>query len=664
VWIYAPSPFAQEAAASSWESALPQESVASLLASSVTWRGKHTRKQSWLRVCKKESWTTPLFGRISRPLTLARGAERWISSLAGTRASLARHSSSPKTDIARSTRFRLEMRFSPTSEGGDQLTPSCAERALLSSEFLLRARRTSPQHQSTRFGQGSSTSTGSVVNDSIEIQNGQGPTPFVADLSVRFFRRKGQIWGLAKICGGLSGDISQTAGACALRLKTEKEESLSAAVGARRTGLLEDYAQQVLLEPAQSTEQPSSSKSLENGFTTFSSHSGTWPTEKPSQGFATSYPVGARRNSSTAIFPVTVTTTRVGAGLLLSVSASLTVSPSLLNGLMESLALSGFSECLRRPRLRGGSLISGLSGVSTFQIETAQLSWTESMDGSSSARASRLEAVRSTTSASKRMSPTSSRMPLFTTASLSRSPVRGSASPTPDTSGPTSAISSPPSSPLFASSRTSTDTSHSDTETSEQTWKSWVTALRRRCSQRKKFLLRTAATDSSSWPTAAARESRAQNLLPFSALGGGSKGDASLPMLAAHWMTPMVPSGGRSVSAVTVTSKGVTAKGKTTVGLESQVRRAFSLPDQTTTKPGSTSSPHEAILPLLFHIWQREGLRKYLRLNPSFVEWLMGWPQDWSTLSPIAPSGYKCWEMASSRSLLASLSAYSQWRQG
>lgn len=77
----------------------------------------------------------------------------------------------------------------------------------------------------------------------------------------------------------------------------------------------------------------------------------------------------------------------------------------------------------------------------------------------------------------------------------------------------------------------------------------------------------------SSWPTSRSTDG---------SKGGpnqrGSSDDLMLPGAVAQWMTPMVPNGGRSVSAKVVSSKGQTENGKRTVGLESQVRHIWAAP--------------------------------------------------------------------------------------
>lgn len=144
------------------------------------------------------------------------------------------------------------------------------------------------------------------------------------------------------------------------------------------------------------------------------------------------------------------------------------------------------------------------------------------------------------------------------------------------------------------------------------------------------------------------------------------------------WMTPMVPNGGRSVSAEVVAAKGQTESGKRTVGLESQVRHAWATPDcNTSTKSNGLMGPNireqAANWPTpdanLYNgavseasIIRKDGksrmdrldckaIRGFLlpapaapnglelsetsatsrrRLNPAFVCWLMGWPWFWT----------------------------------
>lgn len=70
--------------------------------------------------------------------------------------------------------------------------------------------------------------------------------------------------------------------------------------------------------------------------------------------------------------------------------------------------------------------------------------------------------------------------------------------------------------------------------------------------------------------------------------------------------------------------------------------RPSSLPGQPTGTPGGPSSPPPPGSP-------PPSPRK--RLNPKFVEWLMGLPAGWVTGS-VAPTNFGCWEMESCRSVL------------
>src|SRR3989304_4654611 len=54
---------------------------------SVLWRGKPMLLQFWQRAWGKGGWIRLLFGMTLPPSTLARGVERWISSLEDTRVS-------------------------------------------------------------------------------------------------------------------------------------------------------------------------------------------------------------------------------------------------------------------------------------------------------------------------------------------------------------------------------------------------------------------------------------------------------------------------------------------------------------------------------------------------------------------------------------------------
>ena len=85
-WLYVPPEYSQsvpEAEGLTWD----LESLARLLALSVTSNEKHSPPQLWLRRWKKDGWIRRLSGAISEPLTASRGVARWIGSLAVSPAS-------------------------------------------------------------------------------------------------------------------------------------------------------------------------------------------------------------------------------------------------------------------------------------------------------------------------------------------------------------------------------------------------------------------------------------------------------------------------------------------------------------------------------------------------------------------------------------------------
>lgn len=95
-----------------------------------------------------------------------------------------------------------------------------------------------------------------------------------------------------------------------------------------------------------------------------------------------------------------------------------------------------------------------------------------------------------------------------------------------------------------------------------------------------------------------------------------------------HWMMPNCPNGGRSVSADVVANKGMTDKGKRTVGLESQVRHAWATPratDGTKGGPNQIGSKGDPILAGQVCQWptpaQRDGDARRGPTHPDSDAW-------------------------------------------
>lgn len=108
------------------------------------------------------------------------------------------------------------------------------------------------------------------------------------------------------------------------------------------------------------------------------------------------------------------------------------------------------------------------------------------------------------------------------------------------------------------------------------------------------------------------------------------------------WPTPNVPNGGRSVAHVTEWSEsGRTAyhKGKKVqVGLESAVK-LWPTPKAST---GGQEPQGKTGRKLVTQVGGQ--------LNPTWVEWLMGWPQGWTDLKPLETGRFREWQRQHSMS--------------
>lgn len=279
-----------------------------------------------------------------------------------------------------------------------------------------------------------------------------------------------------------------------------------------------------------------------------------------------------------------------------------------------------------------------------------------------------------------------------TRASRSATPGSASALPTPGTCGLRCGASWPKSSPSGASSRMSALICDSDSTKSPETFKAWATELRRSCLQRKKSARLMAASGSSSWPTARAsyNENRTTQNAPshgvthgktlageaaawttpqaHDAHGGsadrlgrygtkaGGRNLADDVMVQRNWQTPNaaaeapnlgsnIKNGPKSLLAqamATTESPRATptsrdwkdgANPSSAVGTNSllgrQAPRMMQAGDESSPfdlislPPSVTESPPE--------VGKRSDVRR--RLNPRFVEWLMGWPEGWVDLT-------------------------------
>jgi hypothetical protein len=233
-----------------------------------------------------------------------------------------------------------------------------------------------------------------------------------------------------------------------------------------------------------------------------------------------------------------------------------------------------------------------------------------------------------------------------------------------------------------------------DSQRFEATYEKWATSLRQDCLRRKKLARRMSASDCSSWqwrtPTALSTPSGVTYNPP---------GQAQLDLQAKQWPTPMVPNGGRVVPKEAVRSGNAAYLNgkKIQVGLEDSVRhwptpRASPNENRTTKNAPSHGSGHGLTLAGVACNWGTPtaldaGGRTYTytngdkekpfltlcgqaelwpdsdpsllgvqtttdgstsspptrRLNPHFVEWLMGMPIGWTGFDSAATESYHSW---------------------
>ena len=261
---------------------------------------------------------------------------------------------------------------------------------------------------------------------------------------------------------------------------------------------------------------------------------------------------------------------------------------------------------------------------------------------------------------------------------VNRSPWLANAeeSRTPGTSGPTSPGSSTSADPSGRSSKTSPAYSASllpmdglPTSTSRTTYLEWVSALRRESTARRKSAHRISGSACSSWPTPKVIQGGPESARRKQELGRTASGGGDLQSTAVNWPTPMARDGAKrsggkrkkddlssrveawpSPTAHDGRRPGLDAKSTQGANLSKSVSQ-FSLQDLGTgtdglgsSPPGQTSPPPSAGKP---------------KLNPLFVEWLMGFPEGWSDAgNPTDPTAYAHWETRSCRLALAWLSCH------
>lgn len=116
------------------------------------------------------------------------------------------------------------------------------------------------------------------------------------------------------------------------------------------------------------------------------------------------------------------------------------------------------------------------------------------------------------------------------------------------------------------------------------------------------------------------------------------------------WPTPTCGGGGQTLPEGT-TPQGKTPEGrKQTVCLERYVqqveRKIWPTPTATAHKGWSKNHNRASTDDRLDYTVEREASESGTlgRLNPQFVEWLMGWPIGWTELQPLATDRFQEWQ--------------------
>jgi hypothetical protein len=130
-------------------------------------------------------------------------------------------------------------------------------------------------------------------------------------------------------------------------------------------------------------------------------------------------------------------------------------------------------------------------------------------------------------------------------------------------------------------------------------------------------------SSAAAWPTPASRDYRSANLKPYDERGGETKGEQLVNFVAHKWPTPTAQDAD-AAGGLTMIETGGRAHTLHTFATSS-------LRDQTTSDGPTSSLRHRGWHPPLVLKESRTPRLLSLRLNPYFVEWLMGWPTGWTS---------------------------------
>lgn len=194
-------------------------------------------------------------------------------------------------------------------------------------------------------------------------------------------------------------------------------------------------------------------------------------------------------------------------------------------------------------------------------------------------------------------------------------------------------------------------------ESYSETWPRWGMMLAGECWELQMPELHICESESGLWPTptvhgnhnqpgasakagwglsSAAKLWRTPNTVDAKGGTRTGKGQVQLCHQVKMWPTPNVPNGGRSVKHVTDWrgKSGYHNGKKVQVGLESAVRM---LPTPTAADTGHRTKPYAQVgTPL--------SMEAGGSLNPTWVEWLMGWPLGWTDLKALETAKFQQWQ--------------------
>jgi hypothetical protein len=172
------------------------------------------------------------------------------------------------------------------------------------------------------------------------------------------------------------------------------------------------------------------------------------------------------------------------------------------------------------------------------------------------------------------------------------------------------------------------------------TWPRWGTMRNGACSERTMPVLRTSANESGLWPTPVADGDRATNY---------AQGGTSLGFAVRNWPTPTAHTSVQ-IRGVSQWAGKNTKRGTTLAGAV----RVKNWPTPTASdSAGGGSQWSKTQMTLTTAVLAPEGVRleetRGGGLNPTWVEWLMGWPLGWTDFAPLETAKFQQWRRSHGR---------------